>query len=555
MVNQSEVVIYNQPERILRMEQEQIAYRMQLMGILNLARIALTLVMMVFVFSLEPIKALWHTPQTPYFFAGVTVAYLVFLTVFYGIAQRTQYHNYIYLGLVNSILDVTFLAILGSFLANQSSWNVFALLLFYSALLSIVVLRLRDGIIYSIYLMLLLMLSYVYLAKSINFYHYFTEVLLISFGQGFLVYVMVRLSNQAQDGRIEAELNRKYSDDLRRLNDAIINSMGMAMIVINEQGTIMTLNKAAFQAFNIRKTVPKTLILLSSELALRYGQWSDAKIKNSESLRLGSRRYIVDFTAISSQEKVNKYDEHGAENLILIQLEDVDDSFSRIRETRLSSLGRLTAGIAHEIRNPLSTVQTSAQLLSEIIENNEVVNELTGKITRNTKRISAIINDILNLFKEDMRSNEKVNVNEFIRYVIDEARQNDELSHIFIKSNLRETEGCCIYFDSGHLRQALDNLMLNSAKHGGRKDLDIRIITRKGEGRSLYIDVIDNGKGVSIEDEEKIFEPFFSGQSSTGLGLYLVREMCVANQAKVYYMRQPSGACFRIAAEYFIEEK
>lgn len=91
------------------------------------------------------------------------------MTVFYGIAQRTQYHNYIYLGLVNSILDVTFLAILGSFLANQSSWNVFALLLFYSALLSIVVLRLRDGIIYSIYLMLLLMLSYVYLAKSINF--------------------------------------------------------------------------------------------------------------------------------------------------------------------------------------------------------------------------------------------------------------------------------------------------------------------------------------------------------------------------------------------------
>lgn len=552
MVKQSEVVIYDQATRMLRMEQEQLAYRMQLMGILNLVRMALTLVMLVFVFSLEQIKALWRTPQSPYFFAGVAVAYLVFLGVFYFLSRRDTRDISHSLGLINAILDVTFLVVLGSFLATQNSWNLFALLIFYSALLSVMVLRLFDGVVFSIYLVIALMLSYVYLADNIKFFGYFADVILISLGQGFLVYVMVRLSSQAQDGRIEAEVNRKYSDDLRRLNDAIINTMGMAMVVINEQGTILTLNKAAYEVFNLKTTLPRTLILLSGELALRFGQWSDAKIKNSEALRLGSRRYIVDFTAITNKEN------NSAENLILIQLEDVDDSFARIRETRLSSLGRLTAGIAHEIRNPLGAVQGSAQLLAEFSDkNDEVIQELTSKINRNTKRISAIINDILNLFKEDVRNNEKVNVNEFIRYVIDEARQNDELSHIFIKSNLIETEGCCVYFDSGHLRQALDNLMLNSAKHGGRKDLDIRIITRKGEGRTLYIDVIDNGQGVSIEDEEKIFEPFFSGQSSTGLGLYLVREMCVANEAKVYYMRQSpgSGACFRIAMEYFLEDR
>ncbi|MDO4435897.1 MAG: HAMP domain-containing sensor histidine kinase [Cardiobacteriaceae bacterium] len=547
MVNKKEIAIYDQAERVLHIEEERDIYRLQFMGVINLVRMVIALIMLLFVFSLEQIKALWHTPQSPYFFGGIVVFYLLFLGLFYIFSKKESYQSYGWLGLLNSLLDVTFLAVLGSFLASKSSWNIFALLLFYSALLSIIVLRLRDGLIYSGYLTLLLMCSYLYLAKNINVFEYFTEVLFISFGQGLLVYIMVRLSNQAQDSRIEAELNRKYSDYLRRLNDAIINSMGMAMIVINEQGVILTLNKTAYQVFNLRASVPKTLILLSSELALRFGHWNDTKIKSSEALRLGSRRYIVDFTAIANKES-------GSENLILIQLEDVDDSFSRIRETRLSSLGRLTAGIAHEIRNPLSTVQASAQLLAELSES-ETVHDLTNKITRNTKRISSIINDILNLFKDDMRNNEKVNVNEFIRYVIDEARQNDELNHIFIKSNLRETEGCIIYFDSGHLRQALDNLMLNSAKHGGRKDLDIRIVTRKGEGRVLYIDVIDNGKGVSIEDEEKIFEPFFSGQSSTGLGLYLVREMCVANQAKVFYMRQPTGACFRIAAEYFVEDR
>ena len=95
--------------------------------------------------------------------------------------------------------------------------------------------------------------------------------------------------------------------------------------------------------------------------------------------------------------------------------------------------------------------------------------------------------------------------------------------------------------------------MLNAAKHARRDNVEITVRTRLGDvGRFLYIDIQDNGCGVAAEDEERIFEPFFSKRHGTGLGLYLVREMCVANQAQIVYVRRESGACFRLTMERYL---
>ena len=115
------------------------------------------------------------------------------------------------------------------------------------------------------------------------------------------------------------------------------------------------------------------------------------------------------------------------------------------------------------------------------------------------------------------------------------------------------TKEYAVFFDAGHLEQILHNLMLNAVKHAGRDDVEITVRTRIGDvGRFLYIDIQDNGRGVAADDEERIFEPFFSKRHGTGLGLYLVREMCVANQAQIVYVRKEIGACFRLTMERYL---
>ena len=161
--------------------------------------------------------------------------------------------------------------------------------------------------------------------------------------------------------------------------------------------------------------------------------------------------------------------------------------------------------------------------------------------------------DILNLFSDKPRNTKLIPLNPFLQAVISEARTNDETSRAKIRSDMDATKEYAVFFDAGHLEQILHNLMLNAVKHAGRDDVEITVRTRIGDvGRFLYIDIQDNGRGVGADDEERIFEPFFSKRHGTGLGLYLVREMCVANQAQIVYVRKEIGACFRLTMERYL---
>lgn len=117
------------------------------------------------------------------------------------------------------------------------------------------------------------------------------------------------------------------------------------------------------------------------------------------------------------------------------------------------------------------------------------------------------------------------------------------------------SHGYAVYFDPGHLQQILHNLMLNAVKHNRDRAITIILRTRLAQiGRHLYIDVEDNGKGIASEDCERVFEPFFSKDQGTGLGLYMVREMCMANRAQIVAVPKEGGACLRITTERYRAE-
>ena len=321
--------------------------------------------------------------------------------------------------------------------------------------------------------------------------------------------------------------------------------MQNGLLVVSSDSSILTLNRQARTIFGLmeKAKVPRNLGELLPELAKRFGRWQHMRFNDSRTLDIGKGSYSLSFNVLKTDEDMA---------LTLIMLESIDESYQRVRETRLASLGRLTAGIAHEIRNPLSSVQSAADLMEEMSEDPKV-HFLTDKIRNNTQRINNIISDILNLFSDKPRNTKLIPLNPFLQAVISEARTNDETSRAKIRSDMDATKEYAVFFDAGHLEQILHNLMLNAVKHAGRDDVEITVRTRIGDvGRFLYIDIQDNGRGVGADDEERIFEPFFSKRHGTGLGLYLVREMCVANQAQIVYVRKEIGACFRLTMERYL---
>lgn len=441
-------------------------------------------------------------------------------------------------------------------------WSLLALTVFCAAVLSVLALDNKESNVFGVTLTIVLLISYLLVVarefghgqsmwQFFNSQMRWVEVILIAFGQGILMILIGHLASQARDYKINALLNFSQAKNMQALNVAIVDNISSGIIVVNAEGIIKIINKKARIIFSTEHQLrqPERLIILSSALVQRFSKWKEMGLHNARPLEIGEYHYSVQFNALL-----------GKEHLFLIQLENIIDNMNRVRETRLNSLGKLTASIAHEIKNPLSSIQGAAQLLNERITEECIEDEslkfLSEKIYRNSERIGSIIGNILDLFSNTPLQNELINVNHFIRYVVEEARMNDELAHVLIRSDLKESEAYSIYFDPSHFRQVLDNLMLNAVKHSDRPDTTIDIISScSAGGRTLHIDILDNGKGVKLSDENRIFEPFFSSKGSLGLGLYLVREICFANQAQIHYVRRPTGgACFRITMECYLDK-
>ncbi|MDO4642966.1 MAG: ATP-binding protein [Cardiobacteriaceae bacterium] len=560
------------PGRIIKITgEESVLYRCSMLRVFNTVRIVVSLLfllgyvlsgldknslLLLFPFGMEPAE--W--------FLLLTVLYLSALGTHWILSLRAPVSEQLFLS--NALFDIVLLSLLVINVGMSGNTSLLMLIVLSSVLLTSLTLTVRQALVYAIVLALcwivvsgcLRMLSLsiwpqlealswgtrISKFTALFFEHadLLLEPLLLGIGMSFLALLVSYLSTQGRDNRINAELNRSYTRQLRKMNDSIIEDMQNGLLVISNDGAILTLNRQARTIFGMleQEKVPRFLGELMPELAQRFGRWQHMRFNDSRTLPIGKGSYSLNFSALKSDDM----------SLTLLMLESIDESYQRVRETRLASLGRLTAGIAHEIRNPLSSVQSAADLLEEMSEDPKI-HFLTDKIRNNTQRMNNIISDILNLFSDKPRNTKLIRLNLFLQRIIAEARMNNETSKASIRADIDATNEYAVFFDAGHLEQILHNLMLNAVKHARRDDVEIIVRTRLGDvGRFLYIDIQDNGCGVAAEDEEKIFEPFFSKRHGTGLGLYLVREMCVANQAQIVYVRKSVGACFRLTMERYL---
>jgi len=234
---------------------------------------------------------------------------------------------------------------------------------------------------------------------------------------------------------------------------------------------------------------------------------------------------------------------------VLAFLEDASLMKERVQQSKLASLGRLSASIAHEIRNPVGAMSHAAQLLAESTGLSSDDQRLTEIIQSHSERVSHIIDNILQLSRRESSQPERVSMRpwledfaqEFLRTL---ELQEGELTVHEIPDDLE------VRMDRSHLRQVLWNLCDNAVKYASETGgilVELQAGRLSGQSRP-YIEVLDHGLGVDKATAEKIFEPFYTERSGgTGLGLYISRELCELNRATLLYLDRPGGgSIFRI---------
>jgi two-component system sensor histidine kinase PilS (NtrC family) len=326
---------------------------------------------------------------------------------------------------------------------------------------------------------------------------------------------------------------------LQNLNQLIVQRMRTGILVVDVDGRIKMVNQAAAEFLQTNPSSPPAGNTLGPILQQQLETWRKHPETNSRPFRHTDTgpEIIARFTALNFEQSGDT----------LIFLEDSGQLAQRAQQLKLAALGRLTASIAHEIRNPLGAISHAGQLLRESPQLDSGDQRLTDIIVNHSHRINNIIENVLQLSRRTPPNPRRVDLGAWLHDYIEEYQEglNDRAA-----ISIKETAPVQVTIDTDQLSQALTNLLDNalrySAKATGKASAELFVSI--GIKQLPQLDVVDNGPGVAERDQEKVFEPFFTTEvKGNGLGLYMARELCEINQARLHYLRNEYGkSCFRI---------
>ena len=355
------------------------------------------------------------------------------------------------------------------------------------------------------------------------------------------------LSRRIQESEALARQRGVDLKNLSELNEYIVQHLRESIIVVDGNNQIRLNNGSAAR-------------LLGAEQLDRSRPLSDASEPLSDYLRRWRTDQALsshpEFTLITegTNARISAHlaplgkggDRSGP---ILIFLEDASMFNARVQQSKLASLGRLSASIAHEIRNPVGAMSHAAQLLGEADSLGEDDKRLTDIIQTHSSRVSHIIDNVLQLSRRESGKPERLTLKPWLEEFGHEFTRTLELQEgeLSIEDIPDEVE---VRMDRSHLRQVLWNLCDNAVKYASETGgilVELHAGRLEGQGRP-YLEVQDHGLGIDPATAEQIFEPFFTARSGgTGLGLYISRELCELNRATLLYLDRPGGgSIFRI---------
>ncbi|MET3133740.1 two-component system sensor histidine kinase PilS (NtrC family) [Oxalobacteraceae bacterium GrIS 1.11] len=340
------------------------------------------------------------------------------------------------------------------------------------------------------------------------------------------------------------------------INRLVIADMGDGILVVGRDGLVFTGNPAAQQMlglaglelnFRLADTAPLQPIAIAyadwivhpthSTVFVTIKPYNDVAPQGTTLAWSGRRELPAHL-----QLRFATADTAGLEaERSVIFLQDVTAIENQAQQLKLASMGRLTASIAHEVRNPLSAIGHATALLSEDLSE-PVHLRLLKIVADNVARVNRMVEDILQLSR-------KVQVHEHALALgpfLDELKTEFQETHAMPDGVLRfdPVGAAAVRYDPLHLREVLLNLLNNAVRYASGAAGSIHVFISSGQGRRMELHVHDDGPGISPEVRAHLFEPFYTTSSKgTGLGLYLARELCLNNGALLDYEYHFADGC------------
>ena len=333
--------------------------------------------------------------------------------------------------------------------------------------------------------------------------------------------------------------------NLAQLSQYVVERLRESIVVVDEQDRIRLINESARRILAPGNGAPGGLLgELSPRLLYLLETWRQNPRRDDDGTGTlvaadGSREVRPHFAPLGDRWPCP----------VIIFLEDLSAQSARVQQNKLAALGRLSASIAHEIRNPVGAMSHAAQLLQESDGLSAADRRLTEIICGNAARVSTIIQNVMQLSRREETRAERMPLSEWLDDFAEEFRSTSgpgtarlELSHPLDELEVR--------VDPTHLHQVLWNLVENAVKYGSKEPdavIELRAGRLAGTGRP-FVEVADRGAGIDPAAAERIFEPFFTSETGgTGLGLFISRELAQSNGALLVYEPRPGGgSIFRL---------
>ena len=385
------------------------------------------------------------------------------------------------------------------------------------------------------------------------------ELMVAAFISATLFFTALVISRLARRLAMQERLAIRRGEDLRNqraIHALVVAELDQGVIVFDPRGVPRDMNPRARRMLNlpsgtpVSQADPQTLDALRQLLA-SPANVADLQIRRQgESTRLRARVLTGGNIPIDELGETPYYTDadngQGGRPLLdrVVLLEDLKRIEDQAQQLKLASMGRLSASIAHEIRNPLAAIRHAGALLGEQadLHGSTAQKRLTDIIEKSTLRIDRIVEDVLSMARRGAMR-EALDLPDFMAQFMPEFLANAQASGAQTvapegesRISLRFDSTAACAFDPNHLRQVLVNLLSNGLRYASNAPGAVLLLWTQTAAGVSQLWVLDDGPGIAPERRVHLFEPFFTTESrGTGLGLHLTQELCTANGASIRY--------------------